>query len=207
MKVSPSLASADLLHLADEIKWLDENFGQFHIDLDDANTVNNMSFGFKMCKMICAASSSEITIHLECMKQKRIIKHFLELGKKYVLFLETDCQDDPADVIDYYKQHGLLTGINISNWDLNKAYFDKILTMTDYILVNTSHHDDPTQTCDMEMLDLAVRLAEQGKKVWIDGGVTYEIYQKVKDSKIYSAVMGRAVFTDRKLALERFCPQ
>ena len=75
--------------------------------------------------------------------------------------------------------------------------------MSECVLVNTTHHDDPKQICDEKMVNFALKLAQQKKKVWIDGGITLEIYERLKDSEIYAAVMGRGVFSDRKRAIEK----
>ena len=65
MKISPSIASSDLLNISEEISFIDEYFDAIHLDIEDGVAVNNISFGFKLAKSICDISKSkEKTMHL-----------------------------------------------------------------------------------------------------------------------------------------------
>ena len=89
--------------------------------------------------------------------------------------------------------------------DQSRPDFYALLTLADEILVATAYPDDPEQCYQNEMEKLALKLAAEGKKVWIDGGVTAEIYSKLADSSLTAAVMGRAVFKNKEQAVKHFC--
>ena len=57
-----------------------------------------------------------------------------------------------------------------------------------------------------DMEDFAIKLAKEGKyRIWIDGCVTYETFQRLKDSGIYCAVIGRGIFQDKEFAVAHYC--
>ncbi len=197
MKISPSIASSlDLLNLEKEICFIDKYFDSIHLDIEDGVAVNNISFGFKFAKAICEKSiSKEKTIHLEVMNPSRYIETIKNI-KADIIFVQIDALENPIEEIIKFKENNINVGINVSNLDLNREYLSKILELSHNILVNTTHHDDLKQICDPEMIEFAKKLSET-KKVWIDGGVTWEIYNSLKESVIYEAIMGRAIFFNK----------
>ncbi len=203
MIVSPSIASGDPLRIAQELDFIDKYFDSVHIDIEDGNAVRNISFGFKTAIAICDySSSSDKTIHLE-VTDPLVYLDKLKQCKADVIFIQADALADPVAVMKRMIEEGLTTGVNLSNLDMDRPCLEELLQLTDYVLVNTTHHDDPAQICDERMLEYALKLAEQNKKVWIDGGITLEIFERVRDSKIHAAVMGRAVFGNREMAIEK----
>lgn len=201
MEISPSIASGNLLRIEDEIKYIDNYFNSIHIDIEDGVAVNNISFGFKLAKAICDISTSkEKTIHLEVIDPLKYINAIKSCNATTV-FIQTDVLKEPLRAISAYKNNGICVGVNISNIDITRNDYKDIISSSEYILVNTTHHDDIKQVCDPNMVKEALRLAEN-KKVWIDGGITREIFEQLHNSKIHSAVMGRAIFSDRNKAKE-----
>ena len=202
MIVSPSIASGDPLRIAQELDFIDKYFDSVHIDIEDGNAVRNISFGFKTAIAVCDYSvSSDKTMHLEVTNPLEYIDKIKQC-KVDAVFIQADALSDPVFVTRRMIEEGIPTGVNLSNLDMGKPYLEELLEMTDDVLVNTTHHDDPAQICDEAMLDYALRLAAEGKKVWIDGGITAEIFERHKDSDIYAAVMGRGVFGNKEKAIE-----
>lgn len=197
MKISPSIASSlDLLNLEKEIEFIDKHFDSIHLDIEDGVAVNNISFGFKFAKAICEKSvSKEKTVHLEVMNPSRYIETIKNI-KADIIFVQIDVLENPIEEIIKFKENNINVGINVSNLDLNREYLPRVLELSDDVLVNTTHHDDFKQICDPEMIDFAKKLSKT-KKVWIDGGVTWEIYNSLKESGIYEAIMGRAIFFNK----------
>ena len=192
MLISPSIASADVLHIADEVKFIDTYFDNIHIDIEDGVAVGGISFGMKMAKGICRISSSrEKTMHLEVLNPLDYLDEVLA------------CNCDVT-----FRKAGVRTGVNLCDEDLLRPELDELISVCDSILVNTTAHWDAEQNYMPEMEEFALKLAENEKKrIWIDGCVTYETYQRIKDSKLYCAVVGRGVFADKQLAVERYCRQ
>ena len=203
VKICPSIASGNLLQVAQELDYIDKYFNELHIDIEDGHAVNTISFGFKMAEMICDYSKSKKTMHLEIDNPLKFMDKVKALDLD-VVFIEVDCLNNPCEVIKKYQENKIHVGINLSHLDMDRKDLNSIINLSDYILVNTTHHDDINQICDIDMVKYAIQLSEIGKKVWIDGGINYEIYEQVKNTKIYAAVMGRAIFENRELAIQRY---
>lgn len=208
MLISPSIASADVLHIADEVKFIDTYFDNIHIDIEDGVAVGGISFGMKMAKGICRISTSrEKTMHLEVLNPLDYLDDVLACNCD-VTFIQVSHLKDPLGVVDQFRKAGVRTGVNLCDEDLLRPELDELISVCDSIMVNTTAHWDVEQNYMPEMEKFALELAENEKKrIWIDGCVTYETYQRIKDSKLYCAVVGRGIFADKQLAVERYCRQ
>ncbi len=202
MRISPSIASADLLNIAQEIDFIDRYFDSIHLDIEDGNAVKNITFGFKLCQAICEYSkSTEKTLHLEVIDPLKYIQE-IKACECDVVFLQADCLDDPLEIAKKMREEQIPVGMNLSYLDRKRTNLKDLIDFSDSILINTTHHDDIFQVCDLEMLKFALMLAENGKKVWVDGGISLKIVRDLMRSNIYSAVMGRGVFSNKKKAIQ-----
>ena len=205
MDISPAIASGNLLLIEEEVAFADCFFNSLHLDIEDGVAVSGITFGTKMCQLICDASTAaEKSIHLEVWRPLDYLEEVRKCNANHV-FIQTAHLSEAQQVIQIYQQAGIPTGISINVLDQSRPDFYALLTLADEILVATAYPDDPEQCYQNEMEKLALKLAAEGKKVWIDGGVTAEIYSKLADSSLTAAVMGRAVFKNKEQAVKQFC--
>ena len=73
MIISPSIASSDVLYVADEVDFADKYFDDIHIDIEDGVAVSGISFGSQMAKKICERASKPKSIHLEVINPMNYI--------------------------------------------------------------------------------------------------------------------------------------
>lgn len=205
MHISPSIASGNLLRIEEEVAFSDRYFNSLHLDIEDGVAVSGITFGTRMCQMICDVSSAaEKTIHLEVWRPLDYLEE-LRRCKADMVFIQTTHLEDPEHVISKFRQAGIPTGISVSLPDLSCPSWNRLTASADCILVATAYPEDPDQRCQDRMLDLAAKLADSEKTVWIDGGVNAEIVHQLRHSSITAAVMGRAVFQDKEQAVRQFC--
>lgn len=205
MLISPSIASGDPLRLADEITYCDNYFDAIHLDVADGVAVRGISFGLRTCIEACRLSrAGSKSIHLEVNNPLIFIEDLKRCDTDRI-FIQTDNLANPIDIIRAFQSAGLSVGVNVSDADLGQSYLEVLLGLVDPVLVGTTSHDDPAQVCRVDMIEFATELAEDGlHEVWIDGGITPEILNQVRDSHIYAAVLGRAIFEDRNRAIKLF---
>lgn len=202
MIVSPSIASANLLRIGEEVNYVNKYYNEIHIDIEDGVVVSGISFGMKMAKAIKERAKVEISLHLEVLHPLAYLDQIAELSPDYV-FVQTDHIPDALEVIHAFKGKGLNVGLAVGNRDIQRNYSD-VFEATDIALVSTAMHEDMQQRYRSELGNYALKLSESGKKVWIDGGVTKDVYISLSQSSIYASVMGRGVFNDEKLAAELY---
>ena len=197
MLISASIASFDVLRVAEEIAYIDRYFKEIHIDIEDGVAVDGISFGMKMCKGIISLTSSKTSIHLEVINPLRYLEDVKECHPD-IVFIQADVLDDPMKVILDFQKAKIPVGLAIGDRDKRNNY-DKILEITDNVLVTTAYHEDTKQIYQQSLEDLALKLMrEKNLKVWLDGGVTFEKYQQLKNSGLYAAIMGRAIFQNKE---------
>lgn len=206
MKISPSLASSDLLYLGKEIDFADRYFNNIHIDIEDGVAVNGITFGTKMAQRMCEYSNSEEkSIHLEVLRPLDYLEE-VKACQGDVVFIQVAHLENPVSVIQTFRHQGITVGISLNEQDRERAELKDLLAISKQVLIATAYHDDPKQCYQKTMEEFALMLAkEKGHQVWIDGGITAEIHQRLKDTEIYAAVMGRAIYNDKELALRQFC--
>lgn len=201
MKISPSIASADILRIADEVQFTNQYFDDIHLDVADGIAVGEISFGIQMCRRICEIATLPISLHLEVSNPLQYVEQ-VKQGNFDMVFIQVDCLTNAKEVVGIYRANAIPVGINLSNLDLEREDLRELLEMTGHVLINTTYHNDIRQSLRREMLDYAIRLANETEhKVWIDGAINWDIIKEIQNSNIYAAVMGRAVFSDKANAV------
>lgn len=197
MRISPSVASFDVLSIAQETAFISEYFDEIHIDIEDGMAVDGITFGMKMCKGICALTSARTSIHLEVMCPLKY-RDEIKKCKPDIVFIQADILDNPLAVIKSFQNENIPVGLAIGDRDKDRDY-SEILAVTEHVLISTAFHDDPDQAYQQVMEDFALNLAkDKHLKVWLDGGITLEKYEQLKESGLYAAVMGRAIYQNKE---------
>ena len=85
--ISPSLLSADFLHLADDIKMLNESQADwYHLDIMDGVFVPNISYGIPVVQAISKMATKPLDVHLMIVEPDRYFEKFKEAGAEIITF-------------------------------------------------------------------------------------------------------------------------
>ena len=83
--ISPSLLSADFLHLADDIKMLNESQADwYHLDIMDGVFVPNISYGIPVVQAINKMATKPLDVHLMIVEPDRYFENFKEAGAEII---------------------------------------------------------------------------------------------------------------------------
>lgn len=63
MKICPSIASGDLLDLRSECRYIEEHFHHIHVDIEDGNYIDNITFGMKTLGELRKLCTCEMSVH------------------------------------------------------------------------------------------------------------------------------------------------
>lgn len=205
IKIAPSILSADFSRMGEEVKSL-ETCGAdvVHCDVMDGVFVNNITFGIKMVEDLRKITSLPLDCHLMIVHPEKYVERFAKAGADMITVHWEACQDNLKEVLELIKSTGVKCGAVI-NPDTPVEKIKEVIPMCDMVLVMSVFPGFGGQKFIPEALDklrqVKAIISACGKEIdlEIDGGVTEENVQAIKDAGANVIVAGSTVFkaTDR----------
>ena len=200
MLLSPSILSADFSALLDDIKKIEEGGADYiHVDVMDGHFVPNISFGAPVMKCLNGKTNLPYDVHLMIEEPLKYIKDFVTDQTEYITVHREACGNNLDEVIDMIKGYGIKAGVSIKPGTPTSAlegYFDKI----DLILIMSVEPGFGGQSFMEDQLTKAVELSALKKEmgysyiIEMDGGISLDNIERVRDAGVEMAVAGSAVY-------------
>lgn len=196
-QVSASILNADLLHLEEEVRRL-ENAGadMLHYDVMDGIFVPNISFGLPVMRAISDITELFMDVHLMIQCPHVYIQDFVQAGADMITF-HLESESDPLETIHAIHDAGCKAGISVKPGTPGaavKPYLDEL----DNILVMTVEPGFGGQGFMHNMLDkireIREMIVDKPITLQVDGGINAQTALLVNEAGADLLVTGSYLF-------------
>lgn len=168
--VAPSILSADILHLENEIRAV-ENAGAdwIHVDIMDGHFVPNLSYGPKIVRTLRKATKLPLDVHLMISNPQSFIERFAEAGADNIT-VHCEVTTPVPQLFDITKSFGKSFGVSVkpeTSMDVIADYMDLI----DILLIMTVNPGFGGQ----EFIDDVVPKISEARRLKEENGYHYII--------------------------------
>ena len=200
IKIAPSILSADFARMGEEVQSLEQCGADLvHCDVMDGVFVNNITFGIKMVEDIRKCTSLPLDCHLMIVHPEKYVERFAKAGADIITVHYEACQDNLEEVLRLIKSTGVKCGAVI-NPDTPVEKIKDVILLCDMVLVMSVFPGFGGQKFIPSVLEkvreIRAIIDESGKDIdlQIDGGVTAENVEEIKEAGANVIVAGSAVF-------------
>jgi len=208
VRIAPSILSADLARLADEIQSVEQGGADWiHVDVMDGRFVPNITLGPVVVKAARAVTRLPLDVHLMIVEPERYVEAFAEAGAD-VISVHVEACTHLQRVLAEIRRLGKRAGV-VLNPHTHHSALEYVLDSVDLVLVMSVNPGFGGQSFLPSVLPkiLALRQMIDGRRLAIDlevdGGVAPDTARAVTEAGANVLVAGSAVFgqPDRRAAI------
>ncbi len=199
VKLAPSILSADLLRLGDEIKAAEDAGADFiHIDVMDGIFVPNITIGPFVVEAARRATDLPLDVHLMIDRPERYIREFVSAGSDY-LGVHVEATIHLHRTLQNIREEGAKPCVAL-NPATPVASIQHVLTELDMVMIMSVNPGFGGQSFIPDALnkirELKSMLKEKGLKpiINVDGGVKPSNVREVHEAGADVVVMGSAFY-------------
>jgi len=199
VKISPSILSADLSKLGEEISKLEKAGADLiHIDVMDGHFVPNITLGPEVIKDLRKHTSLPFDVHLMISPVHQYIKNFAEAGAD-IITIHPEATDNLIKTINEIKKFGKKVGISL-NPETSIKKLTSVMNSIDLILIMSVNPGFGGQKFIKETLEkvkLLRKEIDQKKlpvEIEIDGGINFENSKLAIQAGVDILVSGNTIF-------------
>ena len=197
--IAPSILSADLLKLAEQVKLVAEHGADLiHIDVMDGHFVPNLTFGPNMVAALKSIVNIPLDVHLMISNPDRYIEDYARAGADILTVHQEVCHHLHR-VIQQIHGAGMKAGVSL-NPSTPVTMIEDVISDLELVLVmsvNPGFGGQKFIPHSTEKIRQVKEMAERAGKelmIEVDGGINPETAAKVVKSGANVLVAGNAIF-------------
>ena len=197
--VAPSILSADLLKLKEQVQAVEQNGADYlHVDVMDGNFVPNITFGPVIVRTLKGITDLPLDVHLMIVEPQRYISHFAQAGAEIITVHQEACIHLDR-VINQIKDQGCKAGVAINpatplkNVEPVLGEIDLLLVMS----VNPGFGGQKFIEYTLGKMAEASQLRRENQFSFlleVDGGVNEQTGREIVKQGVDILVAGNAIF-------------
>ena len=198
IKISPSLLSADILDIGNEITKM-ENAGadMIHLDIMDGHFVPNITYGPMFIEKIRKKTELVLDVHLMISDPDAYIKSFADAGSDYITF-HAEASTHIDRTIQYIKQNNVKAGIAL-NPATPVDVIKHVISQLDMVLIMSVNPGFGGQSFIPYCLDKIKQVRDMSQDpnliIQVDGGISDKTYEKAVMAGANALVSGSYLFS------------
>lgn len=199
--VAPSILSADLLKLKEQVQAVEQNGADYlHVDVMDGNFVPNITFGPVIVRTLKGITDLPLDVHLMIVEPQRYISDFAQAGAEIITVHQEACIHLDR-VINQIKDQGCKAGVAINpatpikNVEPVLGEIDLLLIMS----VNPGFGGQKFIEYTLGKMAEASQLRGENQFSFlleVDGGVNEQTSREIVKQGVDILVAGNAIFNE-----------
>lgn len=197
--VSPSLLSADFLHLSKDIEMVNRSQADwFHLDIMDGVFVPNISYGLPVVSQIKQMATKPLDVHLMIVQPERYVEAFHKAGAD-ILTVHYEACTHLHRTIQQIKAQGMKAGVSL-NPHTPVSLLEDVIEDIDVVLLMSVNPGFGGQTFIEQTINKVDKLkklimeSNSHTLIEIDGGVNFETGKRLVNAGADALVAGSFVF-------------
>ena len=197
--VSPSLLSADFLHLSKDIEMVNHSQADwFHLDIMDGVFVPNISYGLPVVSQIKKMATKPLDVHLMIVQPERYVEAFHKAGAD-ILTVHYEACTHLHRTIQQIKAQGMKAGVTL-NPHTPVSLLEDVIEDIDVVLLMSVNPGFGGQTFIEQTINKVDKLkklimeSNSHTLIEIDGGVNFETGKRLVNAGADALVAGSFVF-------------
>ena len=193
--VSPSLLSADFLHLSKDIEMVNRSQADwFHLDIMDGVFVPNISYGLPVVSQIKKMATKPLDVHLMIVQPERYVEAFHKAGAD-ILTVHYETCTHLHRTIQQIKAQGMKAGVSL-NPHTPVSLLEDVIEDIDVVLlmsVNPGFGGQSFIEQTINKVDKLKKLIMESNShtlIEIDGGVNFETGKRLVNAGADALVAG-----------------
>ena len=197
--VSPSLLSADFLHLSKDIEMVNRSQADwFHLDIMDGVFVPNISYGLPVVSQIKKMATKPLDVHLMIVQPERYVEAFHKAGAD-ILTIHYEACTHLHRTIQQIKAQGMKAGVSL-NPHTPVSLVEDVIEDSDVVLLMSVNPGFGGQSFIEQTINKVDKLKKLNMEsnshtlIEIDGGVNFETGKRLVNAGADALVAGSFVF-------------